>query len=87
MQRLLSGHPDWRVIITAPFFCPYASELAFAVNWEEVDRNAMSWLESPIGVSDHRPNCAIYRKPTPSGAMWVCDCHLKAAVAVRVGDE
>lgn len=32
----------------------------------------------------HLPYCAIYRPSTPSGCMWVCDCHMKRIRVVRV---
>lgn len=36
VQRFLSGHMDWRVIILLPRFCPYSSEETFNQNWEFV---------------------------------------------------
>lgn len=32
---------------------------------------------------EHAPSCAIYRKPTPSGCMWCCDCAISRLVLVK----
>lgn len=51
--------------------------------------DAIGFVERVVGGRNtrsenlsHSPACAIFRKPTPSGCMWCCDCK-RPVIAVR----
>jgi hypothetical protein len=65
VQRFLSGHMDWRVLIVSPRFCPYTSDETFNANWELV-AECICAMTGHVPELHHATICPL-RKPRNEG--------------------